>query len=584
MSALTRPQPHLLAPVLLALAVACAGKTPPPEIPGVHPVESARSGLVYTVTVPSLSRLMARADAVARAGQLDVRGEQVAPMMLAPAGLDPAILPYLDPARPIASAFVATEIRQVPRPVTAFSVKTEPDADRLIAWLTPTGRKLESAVEVRRGAGGRPLWLLVHKTTFLAANDAVDLRAFGALALTARDPAITDDVLVSIRPEDFARWQGAHDAASAVALVKAELGRGIAGGRDRALGPTDRATLDAIVEAVVAPLSEASVVQVGFSVDDTRGLRGFLHVRPRPGTALARRLGAPAPYAVDPAVLGGPAPFLIAAAAPISALADIGEAIFAAQARAKIAGAAAAGTQLAALRSVLGGAFSLRCAFADSRPVCDAVAAVPGGIAADRVLDTAAAYQKALGDSLAGAYGRLAPTTRIAREGHLLRVELTYPMTGERRNDPGAMVKDVFGSNTLTFLATVAGGRLIVAQEPGAQARLTTLAGPATGRATPELATTLQQTHGSDGVIYADLVGWFRALLGLASLSAGETAIARVLLGSPLFANLRLPVHASIGSGGQLTMEVVVPLSTLTTVGTLGKQMGALGGAGLSLP
>jgi hypothetical protein len=158
-------------------------------------------------------------------------------------------------------------------------------------------------------------------------------------------------------------------------------------------------------------------------------------------------------------------------------------------------------------------------------------------------------------------YGRQAPTVQSKRDGDTLRTELAFPVL-DRPGDVGTALKAVFGSPTLSTLASVSRGRLIAAVGPEGPRELAALATPPPPAPPPELAAALADSKGRDGVFYLDLWAAMRPMVS-AIRDQQVAPMIGMLSRMPGFAQLKLPVVASYRGGDTLTAELRVPLETL---------------------
>jgi hypothetical protein len=191
-------------------------------------------------------------------------------------------------------------------------------------------------------------------------------------------------------------------------------------------------------------------------------------------------------------------------------------------------------------------------------------------------LDAVAALTNSRGflELLTEIYGRASPKVQTRRDGGTLRTELAFPLR-DRPGDPGTALKAFFGSPTLTMLATVAGGRMLVATEPAASTRLAALASGKTRAPAPDLQAALAETAGSDGFLYLDL--WSLVKPSLAVAAPQQAQMLNIVTNMPGFSTLKLPLVMSYKGGPALDAELRVPMSTLTNAANVARPF--LGGA-----
>jgi len=180
----------------------------------------------------------------------------------------------------------------------------------------------------------------------------------------------------------------------------------------------------------------------------------------------------------------------------------------------------------------------------------------------------ALAGSRGFSELLAAIYGGATPRVQARRERDTLRTELAFPLRN-RPGDPGTALKAFFGSPTLSLLATVAGGRLLMATEPDAAPRLAALAAARARAPLPDLQNALNETRGQDGFLYLDV--WSLVKPSLAVAAPQQAQMLGLVTNMPGFSQLKLPVVMSYKGGPALDAELRLPLSTLTNAAAVAR-------------
>jgi hypothetical protein len=534
-------------------------------VEGIRSANDARPGLLASVSVAPLDRITGDVDGLSGALGLPFAGKDLLTMLAAQHQLDAASAANIDTGQPMGLAFVAPPSKNgEPLQAMVLSARGEDGAARLMAALGKA-EKQRGAQKITRGDGS-VIWATARGATIFASSSLEGLAAAGALALEAQRPP-ANDVVVSMFPDAFARWRGTDVRSAVTAFRKQLIDEQLEAARRRGApvpGPAERLMYETTIDLFLDPLGETAAGAFTLDLDAHKGLRFGLRLEPRPGSAFAKRIAAPTPYAVDPALFGagggdpiaglwalGPSPFWL----------EVYDNVFQAQARAGLRGAAEVSQRYRAVRPYLTGAGSGAIRQHGGVLANDAVVALNAPSAA--VLDAIAALASSRGflDLLGEIYGRSTPRVNARRERDTLRTELAFPVR-DRPGDPGTALRAMFGSPTLSTLATVAGGRLLLATEPAAAGRLSALAAPRPQAPPPDLASALDETRGRDGFLYLEIWGLVQPALALAASPAEAQAI-NMMMRMPGFSGLRLPVVMSYRGGATLTADMSIPLGTL---------------------
>ena len=579
---------------LLAVLVAggcapgCKKTVPGPPVEGLRPAEQERPNLVATVTLAPLDRTMGKVNTLSQKLSLPFAGKDLITMFTAQNDVTPEVLAHVDTTQPVAVAYVAAKGKDhAPVEAMAATLREDDGADKIAAALGQVQEKQRGARRLRRPSGAS-VWVASHRKTFLASSSFEGLAAAGALALEAQKvPA--DDVVFTVHPDAVARWRQT-DVRTALAQFRKEAVDDQIAAAERRGGPVpgaaERVMIDATLEALTDPIAESSAGALSLNVDPERGIRVAARLDPKPGSALAKRMATPTPYAVDPALLapggGGGAVIGLWSVGPGPFWLDLYGKVFAAQAKAGLKGAAEVNRHYQAVRPLLTGAGSGTLRASRAGIGVDLLLPVAGPAPA-AALDAVAALalSRGLVELLGEIYGRSAPEVRARREGATVRAELAFPVR-DRPGDIGTALKAVAGSSTLTALVSTSGGRLLAVTEPEASARLAALTAaamaPAGARAAAggaDLTAALAETRGRDGVFYIDLWAVARP-----ALTAADTQAARMIgmiSALPGFGNLKLPAVMSYQGGQRFEAELRLPMSALANVAAVMRPLMGIG-------
>jgi hypothetical protein len=566
----SRPVPaRLLFLWLVTLAASgCKSTGGLPPIEGVRPADDARASLLASVSIAPVDALVGDVDGLSRTLGLPFAGKDLVTMLAAQSRLDPQTFAHIDTARPVGMAFVAPAAREQP-PLEAVALSTRPGAaEKLVAALGTVSEKTKGASKVTR-ADGSTVWVVAHGDSLYASGTLDGLVAAATLAIEAQRPP-ANDLMVSLFPDAFARWRGT-DVRTALAGLRKELMDDQIAAAQRRGGPVpgaaERLAYETAIDTFIQPMAETASGALTLDLDPARGLRFGLRLQPRPGSAFGKQMATPTPYLADPAL------FAVADGSSLAALWAVGpspfwlglyERILDAQARAGTRGAAEVARHFQGIRPQLAGSASGAVRAQRGALSSDVVLPLRAG-ASGRLLDALAALAGSRGftELLGEIYGRAAPQVRVQRERETLRSELAFPLR-ERRGDVGTVLKAFFGSPTIATVASVSGGRVLVATEPAAASRLASLSAAAPARApAPEVAGALAETKGQDGLLYLDLWSFAKPAIGVAAPPGQAQAVA-IFTSMPAFAQLKLPVVMSYRGGKTLDAELRIPLATLT--------------------
>jgi hypothetical protein len=562
----------------IALAVAASsckssGGTPPIE--GVRAADEARPGLLASLTLAPLDRITGDVDGLSRALGLPFQGKDLLTMLAAQHKMDAATTAQIDTAQPIGMAFVAPAGKEKePLGAVVMAARGAGGAEKLVAALGTAGEKQKGARKITR-SDGSALWVATHGSSVFASSSLDGLVAASALALEAQRP-LANDVVVNLYPDALARWSGTDVRTALAGFRKQMIDEQIVAAQRRGgpvPGAAERLIYETTIDLFLQPLAETASGALTIDLDAARGIRFGLRLDPRKGSAFAKRIGTPTPYAVDPALFGageGDPIVGLWALGPSTFWLEMYQGILEAQARAGLRGAAEVSKHYQALRPQLTGAASATLRLHKGAFVTDGAAPLKAGGSA-AALDAFAALASSRGftELLGEIYGKATPRVQARRDRDTLRTELAFPVR-DRPGDPGTALKAFLGSSTVSVLSTVAGGRLLMSSEPTASVRLASLAA-GTGRApAAELATALQETRGQDGFFYLDLWSLMKPAIAVAA-SPQEAQMIGIVTNMPGFSQLKLPIVMSYKGGQALESELRVPLSTLTNAANVAR-------------
>lgn len=532
-----------------ALLLGCASRGP--AAPSAW--DKLREPLLGEVVVPSFERTLAKVDALANKGLSPFKGEDLHGLLFARAGLPPEVVGAIDLSQPIAFVVVRGAVKADPFPAVAFAARPG-QADRILQLL---GARRPAAGQgaSTEAEDGAPT-ARVNGTVVVVAPTAQALAASADLAEAARR-TVAHDVLVAAFPPSIARWQGVEPA-KAGEFARNQLLKTYDSEHQGPVSPArkaERVSLAAAVDPMLLPLGETRVVELGLSIDDSRGLSLALRALPVPGTALAKRWAERNPYHADERLLGG-TPAIAISSGGSSWLKDYAVALVE-QGKAGIKGAGEVGRRFTTVTDHLTGGSTVALRFGAQGPKYEAtfIARSPAGAAAALQELSALVASPALGELLTDVYGARAPHVTGKRAEDRLEVQITL---GANNGDLRAWLGE-----RVDVVVTTNGERLVLTsdRDGGTLARL--LAPKAAAAPSRELADALASTAGADGFGFVDL--WSLATpIVQASLGGPERAVVLGIL--PALGTLKLPVVVSNGGGEAMTAELRLPGLTLSSV------------------
>jgi hypothetical protein len=584
----------LLSLLLLGIVAgaACRKASPLALGPSLTAPDTNRDRLLASLMVPSLDRTFATVDALHSQRALPFGSAELRSMLLARLAIPAEVLDLAHTGKPLGAALVAparSEGNAQPAPLLAAACELR-GAGAVNRVLSALGSPLASQKDARqfRRPDGGSFWLVQAGESIIWADTLEALGEAGAHALEARQSAgVVDDLQVTAYPAGYARLEGVDLSQGPAGLQKKLLEqydqRYLREGRTPP--PAERSTTEAVLAFLSGPMADSRQLILGLGLAEARGVGVRLQALPRPGSAFATQIATATPFTVD-IPLAGDTPVSLLALGPSPTFLRLYQEILDSQARAGVTGAAGVAARARALAQHLSGAVtSVGRPSGGTLAFETAVGLKPGSspTAAIEAL-SALATDPGLPALLGNVYRMQPPSVRVAREGDGLRVELAVP-GDERPRTPAAFTRAMLGTTNPVLMVKPGRERLVLAFEPGAAARLQRLLVGGAGAPDPRapLADALADSRGRDGVVYVDLLGYTRVLLG-AFLRGGQARLGQGLLALPGLSQLSLPVWLHYRGGKTLEAELRIPRSTLTNASTAMGLFGGLPGAGLASP
>jgi hypothetical protein len=548
----------------LAAASGCKRSGGPPGVQGPRP--AAPGTLLATVTVAPLDRIVANVDALSRTLGLPFAGKDLLTTLAAQNGLPPEIVGELDGKKPVAVAYAALAAGQPAVQAVVVSARSAEAAERLLTALGQVST--ENGVRRVQRPGGATFYVSGSGPTLVASTTPEGLSGAGGLAVAAAARPVDHDLMLTGFPEALAAWRGT-DVRTALTQFRKEMVADQIAAAERRGGPVpgaaERVIWEAMLGAFVDPLAESVTDAVSLDLDPGRGVRLGFRVEPRPGTELARTIASPGLGTVDPALLAGGTNDPLVAVWAVGASSfwpGVVTRVLDATSAAGVKGSAELARRFEVLRPLLTGGMSGTARAGRAGLTAAWSIALQPGTRGPVVLDAIAGLATApeLVPFLGAVYGRQAPTVESRRERDTVRTELAFPVL-DRHGGLAAGLKAIFGSATLTFLATASKGRLIATTGPEAGPQLVALGGNGAPRSPPpEIAAALAESKSQDGIFFFDVWAGVRPVWSALASSPAELAMLSML---PGVGQLKLPLVITYRGGAALGGELRIPIETL---------------------
>jgi hypothetical protein len=544
--------------------------------PALTPADASRDRLVARVIVPSFERTSATVEHLRARGALPFGAAELRTMLLARLSLPEQALELVDTGRPLALAYVVPLVPLAPLVPLSPSVpsppagtpalgETEPLLAGALALRAPEGAGAfvealgtlvgnDREVSQLRRSDGESVWILrVGQALAWAASREALIEA-GAHALEARTEA-PDDLVVTGYPAAWARSRGV-DLRHGHEPLKRHLLERLDSQDERRRPAAEQASLEALMDFVLRPMAETDAVDLRLGLGRERGVELSLRAHPHAGSAFAARTATRKPYLLEsvPQVPGTPAPVGLAVMGDDPAFLELFLDVLEAQGRAGVAGAAETADRLRPLIPRLRGAFGATVRPTGAELTADLAFPLRGGVNPQALDDLATLLDNPGLSPLLRQLYRVGPI-RTSRANQQLRAEI---------------------GSSLTVVASIARGHLVLATEPGAGERLAAFAGrgaglPAeTGLGSPALQAALQETRGKEGLVFVELLGLLRPVLPAVVRGPGGRML-QGLLSMPGLSDKKMPCWIGLTGGTALGIDVHLPLETLSNAsGMLG--------------
>jgi hypothetical protein len=533
----------------LGLATGCKRLLAPPLA-----VQSAAEGKKVALAVallPNLDRSLSRigklAEAVGMPFDVTATRDKLLGELKVPAGADKAI----SLSMPIAVVFLPPPSpNKEPEVTAALGLASGAEAKQVTGAF---GKPLETKGDAAsfKQADGTVFWLWRKGSNVVVSTSFLALVTGATLALESL-AASEDDLAVTVSPDAIAKSQGV-DVPSALANLGAELEQKAAA---EGQSPLVRLATKTVVHALGTKLADVAEARLGVNLDSERGGSFTLTLQPKAGSGLAAAIAKSAPYALEPALLLGDEPFLLAAGSPSTLLAGTWRVL--SPLLREIPDGDSLGKPIETMLAGLTGAFSLAARSKDDHWEQVGVYGLAPGASADGFLDQVVAlYQaKAMSQLFAAAGIKVKPTIKRDKAGVSgeLRID-----TAKLPREQAAAMKSMLGDK-LSFALAGEPGRLFLAAGPACRALVKQLAAPgaARPRSTDLVATALHETRGADALFYVDIMQGVR--LGPLGEMMGK--------GMGHEANA-MPMWLSYRGGEKVVLGWRIPMMTVRNLGTL---------------
>ena len=277
--------------------------------PALGPASAAAGAWGMSLVVASPMKVVADLDALSKSLQLPMPlGQSFLPTLtsgFSPGGVKVAreTLDRLDVTRPVAVIWLAGGSGVPAGWCAAIAFKERASALDALQKMG-TGGLQGGGVFERRLPSGDLVWGAVKDSQLLLSGSRGTLLAAGAVAITAQKTPMSGQALSTLSPAVMARSTGQPldvvlSSVLGGALAEMEKDTSNAG---KQMTPASKKMTEAMLKALIHPLSQIAVVRVSLEIGDRRGVAVRAEVQPTPGSGLAAKAASASPYAFDPAL------------------------------------------------------------------------------------------------------------------------------------------------------------------------------------------------------------------------------------------------------------------------------------------
>ena len=533
---------------------ACKRLFAPPTLTVKSVAEGRRAALGIGL-LPDLDRSIGRVSAVAQAINLPFDAAAMREKLLAeikiPLGASKAISMNM----PVAIVLLPPAAPGKDPEATAALALASADAVKEVAGAfgKPIATKDDAASF--KQADGSNFWLW-HKDGNVVVSTSLDALVTGAALALESLTKSEEDLVVTVSPEAIAKSQGTEVKTAMAKLAKDVESEGKAAGRSL----LSLALAKVVVNALSDKLADIEEARLSVHIDAILGGTFTTRFKPKAGSALARSMGKPAPYTLEPAVFAAGDPFMLLASSPTTWVADAWRTL--APVLTQSPDGAALAKPFETIFAGLTGGFSLAARIKDKQWQQVGAYELASGTAPDAYLDQIMALYKSPELTKVSAALDLKLKPSVTRDKNGIVGELKVDLSNLPAQQAVAM-KSVLGDK-YQFALAAEPGRVFLATGRDARALVKNLATRGAAKPSPSanVAAAVEETRTADGLMYLDLMQIVR--LGLAATPMGAT------LGQvPAMASLGMPMWLSYRAGQAATLELRIPMSTVRSVGSL---------------
>ena len=549
--------------------------------PALKPASAAAGAWGMSLVVASPMKLVADLDALSKSLALPMSlGQSLLPTLtsgLAPGGVTVAreMLDRLDVARPVAAIWLARGSDAPAGWCVAIAFKERASAWEALQKMGTGGAQSEGTVE-RRLPSGDLVWGAVKDSQLLLSSSRETLLAAGALAITTQRTPLSGQALVILSPSVLARNTGQPLevlASNVLSEFMAEMDKN-ASGKGKRLTPASKKMTEALLKALIRPLSEIAVARVSLEIGDRSGVAVRVEAQPTPGSGLAAKVARVSPYAFDPALpVRSDASAAIAWGDMAPWMSDWSQVV-----EASGPAGLAAGRDLRALVVELmdGGSCAAAVGAVPIRFMCSLN--VRPGVDAAQALDRYVAFLQSSNLWEAEIDGRKPTPLKVKRRGKVVEIEKAI----ERKNPQAtALLKAIMGGDAIQTALTVKDRRVVLAMGPKPREILDRYGKPQESMKTaaPIVARSLLDTAGADYWGLVDVVSVLGKVLANSKELGGST-LGAMMTAVPGLADLRAPMVLNAHGGSLAAIEIQVPFGSLQNIArVVSAFMGQMGAA-----